>query len=88
LQGIHSLKGLPNVVDCRNLGLIGAVELATRPGAAYGTRAFEAFEKCWDKGVFVRPVGEALAFCPPLIAEKKHLDLMFGVVGEILKEAG
>ncbi|HJS77240.1 MAG TPA: aspartate aminotransferase family protein [Burkholderiales bacterium] len=85
-QGIHSLKGLPNVVDCRNLGLIGAVELATRPGAAYGTRAFEAFEKCWDKGVFVRPVGEALAFCPPLIAEKKHLDLMFGVVGEMLKE--
>ena len=85
-NGVHSLKGLPTVVDCRNLGLIGAVELAPRPGAAYGTRAFEAFEKCWDKGVFVRPVGEALAFCPPLIAQKKHLDLMFGVVGEILKE--
>ena len=87
-EGIHSLKGLPNVVDCRNLGLIGAVELAPRPGVAYGSRAFDVFEKCWDKGVFVRPVGEALAFCPPLIAEKKHLDLMFGVVGEILKEAG
>jgi beta-alanine--pyruvate transaminase len=85
-QGIHSLKGLPNVVDCRNLGLIGAVELATRPGAAYGTRAVEAFERCWDKGVFVRPVGEALAFCPPLIAEKKHLDRMFAVVGEVLRE--
>ena len=74
------------MVDCRNLGLIGAVELAQRPGATYGTRAFEVFEKCWDKGVFVRPVGEALAFCPPLIAEKKHLDLMFGVVGEVLKQ--
>jgi len=36
--------------------------------------------------VFVRPVGEALAFCPPLVAEKKHLDLMFGVVGEMVKE--
>jgi len=84
--GVHSLKALPNVVDCRNLGLIGAIELAGRPGAAYGTRAFEVFEKCWDKGVFVRPVGEALAFCPPLVAEKKHLDLMFGVVGEMVKE--
>jgi beta-alanine--pyruvate transaminase len=84
-EGIHSLKGLPHVVDCRNLGLIGAVELASRPGATYGSRAFEVFEKCWDKGVFVRPVGEALAFCPPLIAEKKHLDQMFGVAAEVLK---
>src|SRR5919109_3112535 len=78
-KGIHGLKGLPNVVDCRNLGLIGAIELASREGAL-GARAFDAFEKCWDKGVFVRPVGDSLAFCPPLIAEKKHLDQMFGVV--------
>jgi beta-alanine--pyruvate transaminase len=83
-HGIHSLKGLPNVVDCRNLGLIGAVELASRPGA-YGERAFDAFEKCWDKGVFVRPVGDSLAFCPPLIVEKKHLDPMFGTVAEVLE---
>jgi beta-alanine--pyruvate transaminase len=84
-QGVHSLKGLPNVIDCRNLGLIGAVELAPRPGAA-GDRGFEVFEKCWDKGVFVRPVGDALAFCPPLIAEKKHLDQMFGVIAEVLPD--
>jgi beta-alanine--pyruvate transaminase len=82
-DGIHALKGRPHVVDCRNLGLIGAVELAARPGAA-GARAYEVFEKCWDKGVFVRPVGEALAFCPPLIAEQKHLDQLFGTVSEVL----
>jgi beta-alanine--pyruvate transaminase len=85
-QGVHSLKGLPNVIDCRNLGLIGAVELAPRNAA--GERAFEAFEKCWEKGVFVRPVGDALAFCPPLIAEKKHLDQMFGTVAEVLRTLG
>jgi beta-alanine--pyruvate transaminase len=84
-DGVHSLKGLPGVVDCRNLGLIGAVELATPPGAAYGERGFEVFEKCWDKGVFVRPVGDSLAFCPPLIAERPHLDQMFGAVAEVLK---
>ena len=86
-NGIHAFKGLPHVVDCRNLGLIGAVELASRTGA-YGERAFDAFEKCWDKGVFVRPVGDALAFCPPLIAEKKHLDQMFGTLAEVLKTLG
>jgi len=84
-QGVHSLKGLPNVIDCRNLGLIGAVELAPRPGSP-GERGYEAFEKCWDKGVYARPVGDALAFCPPLIAEKKHLDQLFGTVAEVLKD--
>ena len=83
-DGVHALKGLPNVVDCRNLGLIGAVELAPRPGAV-GERGYETFEKCWDRGVFVRPVGDSVAFCPPLIAQKKHLDQMFGAVAEVLK---
>ena len=72
------------MIDCRNLGLIGAIELAPRPGAP-GARGFEAFEKCWDKGVFVRPVGDNLAFCPPLICEKKHLEQMFGTVAEVLR---
>jgi beta-alanine--pyruvate transaminase len=83
-DSVHALKALPNVVDCRNLGLIGAVELAPRPGAV-GERGYETFEKCWDRGVFVRPVGDSVAFCPPLIAQKKHLDQMFGTVAEVLK---
>jgi beta-alanine--pyruvate transaminase len=82
-DAIHSLKGRPHVIDCRNLGLIGAVELAARPGAP-GARAYEVFEKCWDKGVFVRPVGDSLAFCPPLIVEPKHLDQLFGTLAEVL----
>jgi len=83
--GVHSFKGLPHVVDCRNLGLIGAIEFAPRPGAP-GARAKEVFEKCWDRGVFVRPIGDNVAFCPPLIAEKKHLDEMFGVAAEVVRD--
>ena len=65
-DGIHSFKGAPHVIDCRNLGLIGAIELAPRPlndgtgAVAAGARGFEVFEKCWAKGVFVRPVGDTL----------------------------
>jgi beta-alanine--pyruvate transaminase len=83
-DAVHALKGLPNVIDCRNLGLIGAIEMSPRPGAP-GARAFEAFEKCWAKGVFVRPIGDSMAFCPPLIAEKRHLDEMFSVTAEVLR---
>jgi beta-alanine--pyruvate transaminase len=84
-DGAHSLKGLPNVVDCRNLQLIGAAELSPRPGAP-GARATEVFARCWDRGVFVRPIGDTLAFCPPLIAGKQHLDTLFGVVAEEIRE--
>ena len=85
-EGVHSLRGLPQVEDCRNLGLIGAVELAPRPGAP-GARGYEAFERCWERGVFVRPIGDTLAFCPPLIAEERHLDELFGTVAAVLKTA-
>ncbi|MCP5266116.1 MAG: aspartate aminotransferase family protein [Burkholderiaceae bacterium] len=82
--GVHGLQGLPHVIDTRNLGLMGAVELAPRAGAP-GARGFEAFEKCWARGVFVRPIGDCLAFCPPLIVEQQHLDQMFGAVSEVLQ---
>ena len=40
-QALHTLKGLPNVIDIRNLGLIGVIEVAARPGKV-GARAFDA----------------------------------------------
>jgi len=83
-DAIHAFKGAPHVIDCRNLGLIGAIELEPRPGAP-GARGFEVFEKCWAKGVYVRPIGDNIGFCPPLIVEQKHFDQMFGAVAEVLK---
>ncbi|MEZ5740025.1 MAG: aspartate aminotransferase family protein [Burkholderiaceae bacterium] len=83
-DGIHAMASLPHVIDCRNLGLIGAIELAPRPGAP-SARAVEVFEKAWNKGVYVRAVGDAIAFCPPLIVEPAHLDEMFSVTAQVLK---
>ena len=83
--GIHGYQDLPHVVDTRNLGLIGAVELAPRAGAP-GARAQEVHAKAWERGVFVRAIGEAIAFCPPLMIDKDQLDQVFGVVGEVLRE--
>jgi beta-alanine--pyruvate transaminase len=80
----RDLRGLPNVIDCRNLQFIGAVELAPRPGAP-GARGLEVHNGAWDRGVFVRAMGDTIAFCPPLIVEKPHLDTMFGVVAETLR---
>ncbi len=83
-NAIHALRGEPNVIDCRNLGLIGAIELAPRPGAP-GARATELAQRAWDDGVFVRPIGESLAFCPPLTSSAAQIDRMFDVVGQALR---
>jgi beta-alanine--pyruvate transaminase len=80
----HSLKGVPNVVDVRNLGLMAAVELAPRPGKPTA-RAYEVFLRCYEEGLLTRFVGETLTFSPPLIVEKKHIDEMFSTMTRVIK---
>jgi beta-alanine--pyruvate transaminase len=82
-DGIHSFEGLSHVLDTRNLGLIGAVEIGSRAGAP-GARALEVHNRAWERGVFVRPIGDNIAFCPPLMIDKAQLDQVFGVVREAL----
>lgn len=83
-EALHSLKGLPHVIDIRNMGLIGAIEL--EPIAGEPTkRAFDAFLKCYDKGVLVRTTGDIIALSPPLIIEKEHIDTLIGTIADVLK---
>ncbi|MEO8002134.1 MAG: aspartate aminotransferase family protein [Arenimonas sp.] len=85
-DAIHRLKGLPNVVDIRNFGLIGAIELAPRPNAA-GARAFDVFNKCFhDKNLLIRTTGDIIALSPPLILEKSHIDEIFSRLADAIKE--
>jgi beta-alanine--pyruvate transaminase len=79
----HSLKGTRHVIDVRNLGLVAGVELAPREGKP-GARAYEAFLKCYEKGVLVRVTGDILAISPPLIVEPEQIARIFGTVGEVL----
>jgi beta-alanine--pyruvate transaminase len=70
---LHSLKGTRHVIDIRNLGLVGGIELEPRPGAP-GKRAYEAFVNCFERGVLVRVTGDIIAMSPPLIIEDEQLD--------------
>ncbi|HNF66470.1 MAG TPA: aminotransferase class III-fold pyridoxal phosphate-dependent enzyme, partial [Plasticicumulans sp.] len=82
---LHDLRGLPNVVDIRNLGLVGAVELAPRPGAP-GARASEAFLECYRRGLLVRYTGDTLAFSPPLVISRAQIGEIFAGVRAVLAE--
>ncbi len=83
-DAVHSLRGMPHVIDVRNLGLVAGIELASRDGAP-GARAFDAHIKCFEKGALVRFTGDIIALSPPLIIEKQHIDELFGTIGEVLK---
>ena len=84
-DAVHSLKGRPHVIDLRNLGLIGAIELESIPGKA-GARGYDMFVRAFQKGLLVRVTGDIIALSPPLIIERKHIDEAFGILAEVLRD--
>ncbi|KPL68319.1 omega amino acid--pyruvate aminotransferase [Erythrobacter sp. SG61-1L] len=84
-DGVHSLKGTRHVIDCRNIGLIGGIELASRPDAP-GRRAMDVFHRAFDSGLLIRVTGDIIALSPPLILEKSHIDEIFGKLAEVLAQ--
>lgn len=85
-DAMHSLKGLPNVIDIRNIGLVAGIELQSRDGAP-GTRAYDVFVDCFKTGLLIRVTGDIIALSPPLIVEKSHIDTIVSVLGDALKRA-
>lgn len=80
----HALKGLPHVIDIRNIGLIAAIEFEPDP-AQPTKRAFDRFVKCFEKDVLVRQTGDIIALSPPLIISKDEIDFLFDTVADVLK---
>ena len=83
-EALHALKGLPHVIDIRNIGLIGAVEfepIADAPGRRAHTRFVEAF----NRGLLTRATGDIIALSPPLIIDKKEIDQLFDIFSGVLK---
>ena len=82
-DGLHSLRDCPHVIDIRNMGLIGAIEL--EPIAGQPTkRAFQAFLDAYEAGILIRTTGDIIALSPPLIIEKDHIDQLFRTLRKVL----
>ena len=83
-NALHALRGTRHVIDIRNLGLMGAIELEPRAGAA-GARGQEIFKTCFDRGVLIRVTGDIVALSPPLIVEQAQIDHMTETIANVLK---
>ncbi len=83
-DAVHGLRGLPHVIDVRNIGLVAGIELEPIAGES-GKRAFSVFLDCWEKGVLIRTTGDTIALSPPLIVEPGHIERMVGTIAEAIK---
>ncbi len=80
-----SLKGLPNVLDIRCVGLTAGIDLASRPDAV-GRRAYDAMVKGFnDESVMMRNTGDTLALTPPLIVSEREIEEIFAKVARVIR---
>ncbi len=84
-DAVHGLRGRPHVVDIRNLGMVAGIELEPIPGRPTA-RAYDAFVRCYERGVLVRTTGDIIALSPPLIVERAQIDEICGTIGDVLEE--
>ncbi|CAN0655907.1 aspartate aminotransferase family protein [Nitratireductor aquimarinus] len=83
-DALHSLKGEPHVIDIRNIGLVGAVELESIPGEPT-KRAFSAFLKAYERGFLIRTTGDIIALSPPLIISRGQIDELIDNLRDVLR---
>ncbi len=81
---LHSMKGARHVIDIRNLGLVGGIELEPRAGAV-GKRGLETHVKCFEAGVLLRFTGDILAMSPPLIIEEAQIERIIETIRAVLQ---
>ncbi len=80
-----TLKGLPNVLDVRTVGLAAGIDLAARPDAV-GERGYEAMERAFqDEDLVIRITGDTLAIAPPLIVNETHIAELFEKAARVIR---
>ena len=90
LEGLKSLTEFPFVGDVRGLGLICGVEIVSNKEtkAADAARTSQIFKAAQDRGLRTRPLGNTLAFAPPLSINEEEVDEIVKRLGAAMDAAG
>ncbi len=84
-QAAMGLKGLPNVLDIRPVGLTVGVDLASLPDGV-GRRGYAALDAAFfEHDMMLRAVGDTLAMSPPLIVSEAQIGELFDKLATIIK---
>jgi beta-alanine--pyruvate transaminase len=84
-DAVMGLKGLPNVLDIRCVGLTAGIDLASRPDAV-GRRAYDAMVTAFNgESLMIRSTGDTLALTPPLIVSEREIEEIFAKVARVIR---
>ncbi len=84
-DAVHGLRGLPHVIDVRNLGLLAGIELEPIAGQP-GKRAYDVFVACFEAGLLIRVTGDIIALSPPLIIDRSQIAQIIQILSAVLKQ--
>ena len=82
-EQIHSLKDCNNVIDIRNIGLVGAIQLSSRENKV-GERGKEIYEECYKRGILIRPIADTIALSPAFIISKEQINQIISTLKEVI----
>ncbi len=85
LEQIASFKGMPDVIDTRGHGLLGAVELA--PKGKPGERGFKILCRGFEEGLVLRAAGDSIVLAPPYVATPDQLGQMIEIMRKLIAES-
>lgn len=83
-NAVHSLRGLPHVIDIRNCGLAAGITLEAAPGDP-AIRPYQVAMACWKMGFYVRYGGDTIQLAPPFITEREEIDSLVNALGEAIE---
>lgn len=84
-EQVHGLRGLPHVVDIRNLGLAAAIQIEAIPGEP-GRRPWALSMAAWKRGLYLRFGGDTIQLGPPFISEPKTIDEICNILNDVLHD--
>lgn len=82
----HGLKGLPGVVDIRNIGLLAGIELG-EDAASGKALARKVYDYCFEHGVLIRPVANTIVLSPPLVISQTEIETLLNTIADGLATA-
>jgi len=86
LDAVFALQDMDIVTDIRGYGLLAGFDVA--PGPIPGLRGQEIMKRLFAAGVYIKFTGDSGLIAPPFISEKRDIDEICAVIGEVLEVAG
>jgi adenosylmethionine-8-amino-7-oxononanoate aminotransferase len=82
------IRAIPGVARVRSLGMTGAADLTPSKGTGtsyLGQAGWRVYEEARRRGAYLRPLGDTVYVCPPLVIGDRDLDDLLGILEESVR---